>query len=357
MNDRQLLALWGDRRPQGFGGEINHRPNRRQHAPSRREDEMHDAVGAAPLRQHPHKSPRGKRVATLRGRQQNNSSSLACSRYQNVEAVRRKAGLDRHGAGFPALRRQKPGAATLLLLMEDGKRGQFRRRRRFTLVHQELRTCDQDTSANPDPFHLQVGVGVETLPDPNCHIDPFVDQVDSPIADDTLKPQERMGSQEARHAGRNRTLKSKRTTQSNQSTRFGLHSKRGLLRGFSLDNSRMRMFEDLLADLRQTEPSRRSVKQPYAEPLLEQRNATADPRFWHSQRAGGCGEPAIENDGRKKLEIIEITHHDLSNVPSAMGRQPVHFNHRPVKTIFGGSIPALMASARAVRPRRASSEL
>jgi hypothetical protein len=35
----------------------------------------------------------------------------------------------------------------------------------------------------------------------------------------------------------------------------------------------------------------------------------------------------------------------------------VHFDHRPVKTIFGGSIPFLIASARAVRPRRASSEL
>src|SRR5260370_38215633 len=42
-------------------------------------------------------------------------------------------------------------------------------------------------------------------------------------------------------------------------------------------------------------------------------------------------------------------------------RQPwddsvVHFDHRPVKTIFGGSIPFLIPSARAVRPRRASSE-
>jgi hypothetical protein len=34
----------------------------------------------------------------------------------------------------------------------------------------------------------------------------------------------------------------------------------------------------------------------------------------------------------------------------------MRFDHRPVKTIFGGSIPFLPASARAVRPRRASSE-
>jgi hypothetical protein len=31
--------------------------------------------------------------------------------------------------------------------------------------------------------------------------------------------------------------------------------------------------------------------------------------------------------------------------------------YRPVKAIFGGSIPFLIASARAVRPRLASSEL
>src|SRR5260370_23784021 len=38
------------------------------------------------------------------------------------------------------------------------------------------------------------------------------------------------------------------------------------------------------------------------------------------------------------------------------GDDVVHVNHRPVKTIFDGSIPILMASAPAVRPRRASSE-
>jgi hypothetical protein len=69
---------------------------------------------------------------------------------------------------------------------------------------------------------------------------------------------------------------------------------------------------DLLADLGQTKPSRRSIQQAYAEPLLQQRDTPADPRFWHSQRARRCQEPAIENDGRKELEIIEIAHDALS---------------------------------------------
>jgi hypothetical protein len=126
-----------------------------------------------------------------------------------------------------------------------------------------------------------------------------------------------MGSQEARHRGRNRTLKPERTTQSNEPTWFSLHSKCDLLRSFSLDDRRPRMFEDLLADLCQTKSSRRSIKQSYAEPLLKQCNAPADSRFWYSQRAGGGRESAIENDRRKELKIVEIAHLDLSIFPSA----------------------------------------
>ena len=281
---------------------------------------MHNAVDAAPLRQHPHERPRAKRGSALRGRQQCNSSPLACCRYQNVEAACRKARLNSHGTGVPVLRRQKPGIAALLRLIEDGKRGQFRRRHGLTLVLQEPRTCDQDTAAYADPFHLQVGVGVETLPNPDRYIDPFVDQVDPPIGDDTLEPQERMGGEKARHGGRNRTRKPERTTQSNEPTRLGLHSKCGLLGSFNLDDRRARMFEDLLADLGQTKSSRRAIKQPDAKALLQQRNPPADSRLWQTQRAGGSREPAMGNDGHKELEIVEIAHHDLSIVPSAMAR-------------------------------------
>ena len=160
---------------------------------------MHNAVDAAPLRQHTHKRTRSKRFSALRGRQQRNSSPLACGRYQNVEAACRNARLNRHGSSIPVLRRQKPGVAALLLLMEDGKRGQFRRRHRFTLIREQPWTSDQDTPADADPFHLQVGAGVETLPNPDRDIDPFVDQIDSPIGDDTLKPQQWMGGEETRH--------------------------------------------------------------------------------------------------------------------------------------------------------------
>jgi hypothetical protein len=69
-----------------------------------------------------------------------------------------------------------------------------------------------------------------------------------------------MGGKEARHRSSDRTLKPERTTQSNEPTRLGLHSKRGLLGSFSLDDRSPCMFEDLLADFGQTNSSRRSIE-------------------------------------------------------------------------------------------------
>jgi hypothetical protein len=96
-----------------------------------------------------------------------------------------------------------------------------------------------------------------------------VNEIDPPIGYDTLKPQQWMGGKEARHGSSNRALKSERTAQSDEPTRLSLHSKRCLFGSFGLDNRRTRVFEDLLADLGQTESSCRSIEKPYAEPLFE----------------------------------------------------------------------------------------
>jgi hypothetical protein len=159
---RDKSADWGRRVPPGERSpttllirrrfqcrrcEINHHPNGRQHSSSRCEDEMHDAIDAAPLRQYTHKRTRGKRVSTLRGRQQYNSSSLACCRDQKVEAARRKARLNHHGTGVPVLRRQKPGVAALLLLMEDGELAKVSWCRGLPLLGQEGRTCYKNPPA------------------------------------------------------------------------------------------------------------------------------------------------------------------------------------------------------------------
>ena len=136
-----------------------------------------------------------------------------------------------------------------------------------------------------------------------------MNEIDPPIGDDTFELQQRMGGKEIRERGSDRALKSERTTQSNKPARLSLHAKRGLLGGLGFDDRRTRMFEDLLAHLGQTKPSRRPIEQTHAEPLLQQSDAPTDARFGDSKRASGCREPAIENDSGKELEIVKVAHH------------------------------------------------
>jgi hypothetical protein len=119
----------------------------------------------------------------------------------------------------------------------------------------------------------------------------------------------RVGGEETRQGTGNHILKSERTTQSNKPARLGLHPKRGLLGSFSLDDRCPRMLEDLLSDLGQAESPRGSIEQPHSEPILKQSDATTDARFWYAKHASGRREAAIEDDGRKELEIVKIAHH------------------------------------------------
>ena len=237
---------------------------------------MDDAVGAAPFGQHPDERTGGERVLAIGGWQQRNTGALACCRNQNVKATARKARLDRYAAGFTVFGRQMPSAAALLFLMQDGEVGKVRWRHRNTRLRQQVRARDKDAPAYADLLDLQVGVGVEALPNADRNIDPFVNKVDPAIGCDKLNTQFRVGGKEARQGTGNGALKSERTAQSNKPARLGLHSKRDLLGGFSLDDRGPCMLEDLLADLGQAEPSRGSIEQPHSEPLLQQGNATTD---------------------------------------------------------------------------------
>jgi len=50
--------------------------------------------------------------------------------------------------------------------------------------------------------------------------------------------------------------------------------------------------------------------------------------------ARGGGEPAIENYGRKKLKIVEITHHICPIVPSPPSLQKRPSSHMEVRHTF-----------------------
>lgn len=237
---------------------------------------MHDAVGAAPFGQHSYERAGCKRVFAITGWQQRNPCALACGRHQNVEAAARKTRLDGYAADITVFGRQLPSAAALFFLVQDREVGKVCRRHRNTRRRQQVRARDQDASADADPLHLQVGVGVETFPNADCDIDPFVNQVDPAVGCDALNAQLGMGGKETRQGTGNRALKSERAAQSNKPARLGLHSKRGLLGSFGLDHRCPGVLENLLADLGQAESSRGSIEQPHSEPLLQQGDATTN---------------------------------------------------------------------------------
>jgi hypothetical protein len=238
---------------------------------------MHDAVDAAPFRQYLHKRTRRKLIPAVRHRQQRNSGSLACGRYQDFEAARRYAGLHSHRGCPPVFRRKMPDPATLLLLMKDRKLAKVRRCSGFTVPCHESRTCNEDPPAYADPLHLKVGVGVEPFANADRYVDPLMDEIDPSIGYDALEAQHRMAGKEGRQRSRDGVLEAERTTQPNKPTRLGLHSKRCFLRSFGLDDYRTRMVEDLLTNLGQTEAPRRSIQQPYTQALFQQRNTPAYP--------------------------------------------------------------------------------
>jgi hypothetical protein len=103
-----------------------------------------------------------------------------------------------------------------------------------------------------------------------------VNEVDPAIGCDALNAQSRVSGKETRQGTGNCILKSEWAAQSNKPAGLGLHPKRGFLGSLSLDHGRARVFENLLSDLGQAEASRRSIKQPYSKPLLQQGDAPAD---------------------------------------------------------------------------------
>jgi hypothetical protein len=270
---------------------------------------MNDAVDAAPFGQYLHKRSGREHIPAVRHRQQRDSGSLARGRYQDLEAACRYAGLYGHGDCPPVFRCKVPGPATLLLLMKNGKFAKLRGCGGFIVPCHEGRTCNEDPPAHADPLHLKVGVGIESFTDADCYVDSLMNAIDPSIGYDALEAQHRMDGKECRQRSRDGVLEPEGTAQPNEPARLGLHSKRCFLRRVGFDDGPARMFEDLLTDLCQTEPPRRSIQQPHAQALFQQRDTPAYPRFWNAEHARRRRKPAILNNGRKELEIVQVVHH------------------------------------------------
>jgi hypothetical protein len=90
-------------------------------------------------------------------------------------SYRSQAGARPARCCFAAFGPQKPSAAALLFLVQDRKVDHVLWRRQNTRCREQVRARDKEAPADADPLHLQVGVGVEALPNTDRDIDPFVD--------------------------------------------------------------------------------------------------------------------------------------------------------------------------------------
>ncbi len=90
---------------------------------------------------------------------------------------------------------------------------------------------------------MQIAIGVEALAHPNGDVDPLVNKIDAPIGHETMHPQPRMGGEKRRQGPGDRGLETERATDSNQAARLRLHSERGVLGGFRLNQRRAGVLE------------------------------------------------------------------------------------------------------------------
>jgi hypothetical protein len=169
-----------------------------------------------------------------------------------------------------------PGPATLLLLVEDGKVAEVRRRSGRAV---KCRTCDEDPPAHADPLHLKVGIGVQSFANPDRHVDALTHEIDPSIGYDAFDAKHRTICEKRGQGRGDAFLESERAARPDEPARLRLHPVRRFVRGVGFYDNRLCMLEDLLTDLGQIQSPRGPVQQPHAQALFQKRDATAYPRF------------------------------------------------------------------------------
>ncbi len=124
------------------------------------------------------------------------------------------------------------------------------------MIADEARAGDNDASAETDPSHLQIAVGVQTLAHPHGDVDPLLDQIDPSVGKQDLQAQPRVVGQERRKAAGERIVQVQRAAEAHQALRLCMHPHRRL--GCSLRRRRRGhgLSVDLPSDLGDLESTR-----------------------------------------------------------------------------------------------------
>ena len=128
---------------------------------------------------------------------------------------------------------------------------------------------DDDTSADSDPSHLQIGVRVQTLPHSNGDVDSLFDQIDAPVGRQDLQAQPRMVGQEGRETTGDLVVQVQRATQAHKPLWFRPHPQGRLGRGLRRQRHRRSLRIDLPANLCDLQPAGGALQEADAQIGLE----------------------------------------------------------------------------------------
>jgi hypothetical protein len=139
------------------------------------------------------------------------------------------------------------------------------------------------------------------------HVDSFADHVDAPVGGVQMNLDARTLRHECRdHLADERVEQRDRAGDAHDAARLFVQQCDRLVGGVGFDEHRAAVRVIGLADVGHREAARRTLDQPHADARLEQRDAPAQLRFRHVQRAARGREAAVVDDLHEVVEIVQI---------------------------------------------------
>ena len=193
--------------------------------------------------------------------------------------------------------------------IETRQRRQIGRYPRCTDPFEQRGTRDEALATVTERAHHEITVLQRRRTHSNRDVDRFADDVDAPVRRFEVQLHARILREERRkHRGDARIQQRDRARDADDAARFGAREFDRFLCRLRLDEHRLAMGVVVLTDLRDREAARRTLNQPNAEPLFEQRDAPAEFRFRDAERATGRRKTAVVDHFGEVIEVVEILH-------------------------------------------------
>jgi hypothetical protein len=157
--------------------------------------------------------------------------------------------------------------------------------------------------------HHEITVVQRRRADANCDVDRLTDDIAATVRRLELHFDARVLREErGKHVANVHIQQCNRARDPDAAARFGTRQVNRLLGRLGLDQHRFAVCVVILANLRHGKPARRTLNQPHAKPIFEQRNTPAELRFRHADGAASRCEAAVVDHLGEVIKVIEVLH-------------------------------------------------